>query len=593
MLANFRMRWFSRLVTVVLGAITVSAQPSVTAALNAAGYQQPPNGDPAIAQGSIFVVFGTNLGGAGLVQASGFPLRESIPGTGGTSVAVTSGNQTVAAYMVYASATQVAAILPSGTPVGPATVTVAYQGQTSPPAHIQVVRAAPGVFTRNAKGTGPAVAQVAFSSTDVRLNNFTTPAAPGSVLVVYGTGFGGIAGDDSVPPGAIQSGKNVRATIGGKPATVLYAGRAPEFPGLDQVNLQLAPDLPLGCYTPGVISIDDIPGNQFVLSTAAAGSQACTHPFGLDAAAEAKVDAGGSVNVAAFTVAKATIEKTSAEGLAGRFAAWNGDQLFEGYAALLRDLRVVAYPAPVDGCVVYDELVASTPATMFSDSVVNLGGSELQSAPSLTLDGYIPGLVTTSPVSISQSISRAGGDGAGYEWTKTLVGPSTPAILGYGNWSLLGDAGPDVKAFSASVGMIDLLTWTGMTGLNAPARSGVTVTWSGGICAEPSCPKNLSTPYVNIFGNSSVYNAADPSKNRGKSFVCAVQGAATIYTIPLEVTTALPAAGSGETGVGFLGISSSGTAPMAALLTGGDRLDGGVIGYSYFSVNSGPSFGWR
>jgi uncharacterized protein (TIGR03437 family) len=587
------MRWILKLVMAIPGTMAAPAQPSVTAVLNAAGYQQPPAGDPAIAQGSIFVVFGTSLGGADLVQSSGFPLPASIPATGGTSVAVASGNRTVAAYIVYASATQVAAILPSETPVGPAAVTVTYQGQASPPAHIQVVRSAPGVFTRNAKGTGPAVAQVAFSSADVRLNQLTTPAAPASVVVLYGTGFGGIAGNDSVPPGAVQTGGNVKATIGGKAATVLYAGRAPGFPGLDQVNLQLAPDLALGCYTPGVVSVDDIPGNQFVLSTAAAGSRACTHPFGLDATAEAKVDAGGSVNVAAFTMARATIEKVSGEGLAGRFAAWNGDQLFDGYAALLRDLRVVAYPAPADGCVVYDELVASTTATLFPDSIVNLGGRELQAAPSLTLNGYIPGQLTGSPTSLTQSISRAVGNGSGYQWTKTLVGPSTPAILGYGTWSLQGDAGPDVKAFSASVGMSDLLTWTGMTGFNAPARSGVTVTWSGGICAEPSCPKNPSTPYVNIFGNSSVYNAADPSKNRGKSFVCAVQGAATIYTIPQEVTTALPMAESGETGVGFLGMSSSGMAPMAALLTGGDRLDGGVIGYSYFSVNSGPSFGWR
>src|SRR6266487_1348725 len=109
------MSFILRIVSVVLVLCTVCglAQPVVNSALNAASYIAPPpqgaNASPApIAQGSIFVVFGTGLSGAGLVQASDFPLATTL---NGTSISVSSGGQTSNAFMVYTLPTQLAAIL--------------------------------------------------------------------------------------------------------------------------------------------------------------------------------------------------------------------------------------------------------------------------------------------------------------------------------------------------------------------------------------------------------------------------------------------------------------------------------------------------
>ena len=83
--------------------------PFVNSANNSADYSTT------IAQGSLFVVFGENLGPAGLVEVSAFPLPKTLAGT---SITVTSGSATLDCPMIYTSAAQVAAILPSNTPAG-------------------------------------------------------------------------------------------------------------------------------------------------------------------------------------------------------------------------------------------------------------------------------------------------------------------------------------------------------------------------------------------------------------------------------------------------------------------------------------------
>src|SRR5438067_13767488 len=100
----------------VLSGLCGFAQPVVSAAVNAASYFAPPPAgntpSPApIAQGSIFVVYGTDFGGP--VLATTLPLQTSL---GNTSISVSSGGQNYAAFMVYVLPGQPAAILPSNAP---------------------------------------------------------------------------------------------------------------------------------------------------------------------------------------------------------------------------------------------------------------------------------------------------------------------------------------------------------------------------------------------------------------------------------------------------------------------------------------------
>src|SRR5579872_7181825 len=154
------------------------AQPQIVSILNAASYI--PSGLPnsAIGQGSMFVVFGTGLGPAELKQAGGFPLPINLAGT---SIRDTVDAAAVDAILVYTSATQVAAILPSSTPVGIGLLSVTYAGRTSQSGAFRIVRSAPGILTQNQAGTGPALAENFDSETDQPRNTLTRAAHPGQV----------------------------------------------------------------------------------------------------------------------------------------------------------------------------------------------------------------------------------------------------------------------------------------------------------------------------------------------------------------------------------------------------------------------------
>ena len=89
------------------------AQPVVrpgNGVLNSASYLSPGLPASGIAQGSIFVVFGTGLGPSQIVQADKLPLPTKLAET---SVTVTVGGTSKPAFLVYTLASQVAAILPS------------------------------------------------------------------------------------------------------------------------------------------------------------------------------------------------------------------------------------------------------------------------------------------------------------------------------------------------------------------------------------------------------------------------------------------------------------------------------------------------
>lgn len=143
--------------------------------VNAASYRPSAVFNGGTAAGSIFVIFGTGLGPTTLVQGT-YPLQTQL---GGTSVTITLAGATFKAPMLYTSATQVAAILPSSTPAGDGTLVVSYTGTTSDPAPIHTVSSGFGVFTQPQNGAGTAVLQIYRSAADQVLNSAFQTGQPG------------------------------------------------------------------------------------------------------------------------------------------------------------------------------------------------------------------------------------------------------------------------------------------------------------------------------------------------------------------------------------------------------------------------------
>jgi len=158
----------------------------------------------------------------------------------------------IAAPLTYVSATQINAVVPYSAAGRVSTrIQVEYKGVVSQPGiDLRVVDASPAIFTQNQSGTGPGV----IANQNFSLNTANNPAAKLSVVVIYATGEGqtspvGVSG--AVTPNNGSGLKRpllaVTATVGGRPARVLYAGSAPGFiSGAFQVNVEIPADAPSG-----------------------------------------------------------------------------------------------------------------------------------------------------------------------------------------------------------------------------------------------------------------------------------------------------------------------------------------------------------
>ena len=195
----------------------------------------------AVAPGESLTILGVNLGPATPVRADrNQPLPTSL---GGTSV--TFGG--VAAPLAYVSSNVVVVQAPMGlVPPGTTQIAVASSAGTTTAASLPVVAAKPGIYTNEVGGGGQAKAvnQDGTVNGPVVVGSSARPAPVGSVVAVYATGLGTVA--PAIAAGTPPSGSTlsttvlpVTASIGGRTATVAWAGAAPGQTGTYQVNIMI------------------------------------------------------------------------------------------------------------------------------------------------------------------------------------------------------------------------------------------------------------------------------------------------------------------------------------------------------------------
>jgi uncharacterized protein (TIGR03437 family) len=225
--------------SVVLPSIPAFAQDN--AVVNGASFQ------PGIVPDSWFTIQGTNLSSTTNTWDKSI-VNGNLPTTlDGVSVNV--GGKP--AYIYYVSPTQINALAPDvGTGSVSVTVTNAYG--TSAPSTVTSQTVGPAFFLLVGKY---AVATRQDFSLVVQNGTFqgltTSPARPGDVIILWGTGFGPTS--PSAPVGVeLPSDKTystanpVTVTVGGIPAQVYGAALAPGFAGLYQVTIQVPPSAPQG-----------------------------------------------------------------------------------------------------------------------------------------------------------------------------------------------------------------------------------------------------------------------------------------------------------------------------------------------------------
>jgi uncharacterized protein (TIGR03437 family) len=212
---------------------------TLNAVTNAASY-----GTAAIAPGEAVTLLGAGMGPATLVSNQPDPSRHFPAVLAGARVLFNG----TPAPLIYVSATQSAAVVPFAVAgLATAQVQVQYNGNTSAALAVPVTHTMPGVFSANASGSGLGAIQNA----DLTMNGPANPAAPGSVIVLYAAGLGQLtpaAPDGSIvvlPLPALAFPATV--TIGGQPASTVYAGPAPlAIAGLYQINCVVPAGLAAG-----------------------------------------------------------------------------------------------------------------------------------------------------------------------------------------------------------------------------------------------------------------------------------------------------------------------------------------------------------
>jgi uncharacterized protein (TIGR03437 family) len=258
---SFSPKKAARFLALFAAALILKAQAPVIAPGGVIGAGLSAPSQQLLSPGAIFAIFGTNFAPAGTSATPGPLVNGALPtNLGGACVEVNG----VRAPLFAVFPTQINAQAPLSPQDTSASITVIAECDgaspvTSNAAYVLAGPASPEFFYLQfgAAGGNPVAAYNAVSGAligpgDSSLPFSTTPANAGDIVVLYATGLG--ATSPPTPVGGLATGASQLASplgiaLGGEPvdpADILYAGTAPGFAGLYQINLQIPSDAPAG-----------------------------------------------------------------------------------------------------------------------------------------------------------------------------------------------------------------------------------------------------------------------------------------------------------------------------------------------------------
>ena len=200
-----------------------------------------------VAPGAMITLFGARLAES-QSQSDTLPLPTRL----GTVEVLMAGQRLP---LLFANAAQINAIVPVDLEPNTRHQLIVRRGNTySQPVAVNTAAAQPGVFTSDGRR---AIALV-YRGADSFLASVANPARAGDTLVVYCAGLGPVTpavnAADAAPASQLsRTVAEVRVTIGAVNVPVDFAGLAPGFPGLYQVNLRIPAGLAASDNTPLVI----------------------------------------------------------------------------------------------------------------------------------------------------------------------------------------------------------------------------------------------------------------------------------------------------------------------------------------------------
>jgi uncharacterized protein (TIGR03437 family) len=252
----------------------------------------------------------------GFIYASLLPVQSPPPVITNVLIRPSGSTTTLSVNIVSTVSGTATFIVPSGIPFGAAEVLWQTNGVYQA-TNVYVVR---NNFELAQAGTGgPAKAQILSAAGTLTDVGMAAPARPGQTVQLSGSGLG--------------YGTQVTASIGGFPATVVYAGRNGSRPGYDQIQLQIPAGAGDGCFVPLSLTVDSAVVNSS-LSVTSDGS-ACQHPFQFSASDLKTLDQGGSIATGQINM------ETDLQAALDTAASWSEQAYFSS-----AEWNAAAFPTP-------------------------------------------------------------------------------------------------------------------------------------------------------------------------------------------------------------------------------------------------------
>jgi uncharacterized protein (TIGR03437 family) len=486
---------------------TPQAPPTITAVEN--NYSQIPQGLPnyGIAPSSLFFIKGTGLASVndlGSLRSSAAPGLQTT--ADGVTVSVTIGSTTVNCPIYYLSPGQIDAVLPGTTPIGQGFLTVTNNGVKSFNSSITVTPSGFGIISYNAS----------LAATYDASNQIITAlnaANPRQTIVIYGTGVGPDPdNDDRLYPQKLNNLTNIpmQVLVGNQPATILYRGRSP-FPGVDQINITLPPNVSTGCYVSLIVVAGGVVSNSTTIPVAAGGS-VCSDPSQPITPTQMRTFAAKpTVQAGTLTLSQATFIAAGSNRLTNTVTGVF--QVVKGYFSGAGNGQ-----ASNGNCVVTNTLQQAQ-STGQPVATLSAGTGILVSGPqgSLTLMQNTP----DQPSNVYTVSNVPNGFLAPSGGTYTLDN---------------GAGGKDVGHFNSSLGFPANFAWTNPGLVTAIDRTqDLTITWSGG---APGL-------YVTITGGSTTMIQDQPVT---VTFACQADLSLGRFTVPAPILSEIPV-GQGTLGL--------------------------------------------
>jgi len=214
-----------------------------------------------------------------------FVSDQNLPQFSGASVSIRPvGSATaIPAQVLSTSATGIVFLVPPDTPLGNAQLIYNQAGQLTQSTSASIVSSHLALYRGsvrplNINASGPSIE-----------NGLANPAQPGQTVQILATGLSAIP---LFPPQVI---------LGGVSQSVISAGVGGT--GLLQIDIQISPDTPDGCYVPLSVAWGASTATSFISKSS--DGMACHHPFGLPTPVLQMLDSGGTVETGMISMTSA------------------------------------------------------------------------------------------------------------------------------------------------------------------------------------------------------------------------------------------------------------------------------------------------